>query len=61
MNGVRSLSPANTRSPMWVMLKIFIFQGGHVLAPQMKILSLKLGVNFAFALAIIFFAHFQQK
>ena len=25
MNGVRSLSPAHTRSPMWVMLKIFIY------------------------------------
>ena len=24
MNGVRSLSPAHKRSPMWVMLKIFI-------------------------------------
>ena len=28
------------------------------LAPQMRILPLKLGVNFAFALCIIFFAHF---
>ena len=25
MNGVRSLPPAHTRSPMWVMLKIFIY------------------------------------
>ena len=25
MNGVRSLSPPQTRSPMWVMLKIFIY------------------------------------
>ena len=25
MNGVRSLSPAQTRSPMWFMLKIFIY------------------------------------
>ena len=25
MNAVRSLSPAQTRSPMWVMLKIFIY------------------------------------
>ena len=24
MNGMRSLSPTHTRSPMWVMLKIFI-------------------------------------
>ena len=25
MNGMRSLSPVHTRSPMWVMLKIFIY------------------------------------
>ena len=43
------------------MLIIFIFWGGHFLAPQMKILPSKLGVNFAFALSIIFFAHFEQK
>ena len=45
MNGVRSLLPVHTRSPMWVMLKMFIFLGGHVLASQMKILPLKLGVK----------------
>ena len=45
MNSVRSLSPPYTRSLMWVMFKISSFQRAPFLAPQIKMLPLKLGVK----------------
>ena len=36
MNGMRSLSPVHTRSPMWVMLKIFIYNLLRLAEYQLK-------------------------
>ena len=54
MNSVRSPSPAHTRSLMWVMFKISSFQRAPFLAPQIKLLPLKLGVKQTWELKPVF-------